>query len=71
MTFILDTPVALSNGGVVCKSGKVLPADMIVNASGCRFNANPDFLQHLNLGKLCSTNKGECVLSVVSIQLLV
>lgn len=63
--------MALSTGGVVCKSGKTLPADMIVNASGCRSNANPDFLRNLNLGELCSTNKGECVVSVVSIQVLV
>ena len=52
ITFIFDTPVALTESGVLCKSGKVLHADMIVNASGCKFNANPQFLQTLKLGKL-------------------
>ena len=51
MTFILDTPVALDETGVLCKSGNHLPADMIVNASGCKFNARPDFLQKLAVGE--------------------
>ena len=51
VTFILDTPVGLSDSGVICKSGRVLYADMIVNASGCKFNAHPQFLQTLKLGK--------------------
>ena len=51
VTFILDTPVALDETGVLCKSGNHLPADMIVNASGCRFDARPAFLQKLRLGE--------------------
>ena len=52
ITFLLDTPIALSERGVVCKSGKVLRADIIINASGCKFMARPDFLQSLDLGKI-------------------
>ena len=51
VTFILDTPVALDETGVLCKSGNHLPADLIVNASGCKFNARPGFLQKLALGE--------------------
>ena len=51
VTFILDTPVALDETGILCKSGNHLPADMIVNASGCRFDAQPAFLQELDLGE--------------------
>ena len=52
ITFVLDTPIALSERGVVCKSGKVMLADIIVNASGCKFMARPDFLQSLDLGNI-------------------
>ncbi len=52
VTFILDAPVGLSELGVMCKSGQVLSADMLVNASGCKFNTQPQFLQALNTGKL-------------------
>ena len=51
VTFILDAPMALDETGVLCKSGNHLPADMIVNASGCRFDARPGFLQNLDLGE--------------------
>jgi hypothetical protein len=51
ITFVVDSPIALNERGVVCKSGKVLPADIIVNASGCKYMACPDFLQSLDLGK--------------------
>ena len=51
VTFILDTPVALDETGVLCKSGSHLPVDMIVNASGCKFDARPAFLQKLGLGE--------------------
>ena len=52
MTSFLDMPVALSEGGVACKICNILPADMTVNASGCRFYANACLLQHPNFHKL-------------------
>lgn len=53
ITFILDTPVGLRTSGVLCKSGKYVLTDVVVNASGCKPNSHPVFLQDLKLGKLC------------------
>ena len=53
ITFILDSPVGLRTSGVLCKSGKYVLADVVVNASGCKPNSHPVFLQDLKLGELC------------------
>lgn len=51
LTTVIDQVDRLDATGVVLKSGKRLPADMFVCASGCKYNLEPEFLKALGLGK--------------------
>lgn len=50
LTTKIDTIERMETNTVVLKSGERLPCDMLVVASGCKYNLEPQFLKELNLG---------------------
>jgi len=51
LTCVLDGIARMEAHEAVLTSGKRLPCDMLVVASGCKYNVDPPFLKDLGLGK--------------------
>ena len=52
LTCVVDGLARMEPHAAVLASGERLPCDMLVVASGCKYNLNPPFLKNLDLGEL-------------------